>query len=103
MPKKWRLVGLSAIALIVSLLLSFTFASASYAHWADLSVAEVVVGETKTQITLTFPTGLAAFADDNRDNQLSLAEVSRHKLELQNFLALNGFQGAGTGGVIKGL
>lgn len=87
MQKKWRLVGLSVISLIASLLLSLTFASSSYAHWADLSVAEIVVGETKTQITLTFPTGLAAFADDNRDNQLSLAEVSRHKLELQNFFS----------------
>ena len=87
MQRRWRLIGLSAIALIASLLLSFTFASASYAHWADLSVAEVLVGETKTQITLTFPTGLAAFADDNRDNQLSLAEVSHHKLELQNFFS----------------
>ena len=87
MQRKWRLVGMSAIALITSLLLSFIFASASYAHWADLAVAEVLVGETKTQITLTFPTGLAAFADDNKDNQLSLAEVRRHELELQGFFS----------------
>ncbi len=85
MQRKWRLVGLSLISLIASLLLSFTFASSSYAHWADLSVAEVVVGETKTQITLTFPTGLTAFADDNKDNQLSIAEVRSHKTELQSF------------------
>ena len=85
MQRKWRLVGLSIISLIASLLLSFTFASSSYAHWADLSVAEVVVGETKTQITLTFPTGLTAFADDNKDNQLSIAEVRSHKTELQGF------------------
>lgn len=85
MRRKWRLVGLSVISLIASLLLSFTFASASYAHWADLSVAEVLVGETKTQITLTFPTGLAAFADDNRDNQLSIAEVRSHQAQLQSF------------------
>lgn len=85
MQRKWRLVGLSIISLIASLLFSFTFASSSYAHWADLSVAEVVVGETKTQITLTFPTGLTAFADDNKDNQLSIAEVRSHKTELQSF------------------
>lgn len=85
MQRKWRLVGLSIISLIASLLLSFAFASSSYAHWADLSVAEVVVDETKTQITLTFPTGLTAFADDNKDNQLSIAEVRSHKTQLQSF------------------
>ncbi len=87
MQRKWRLVGLSIISLIASLLLSLTFASSSYAHWADLSVAEVVVGETKTQITLTFPTGLTAFADDNKDNQLSIAEVRSHKAQLQSFFS----------------
>lgn len=85
MQRKWQLVGLSIISLLASLLLSLTFASASYAHWADLSVAEVVVGETKTQITLTFPTGLTAFADDNKDNQLSIAEVRSHQAQLQSF------------------
>ncbi|WP_009630161.1 nickel/cobalt transporter [Synechocystis sp. PCC 7509] len=85
MQRKWRLVSLSIISLFASLLLSFTFASSSYAHWADLSVAEVVVGETKTQITLTFPTGLTAFADDNKDNQLSIPEVRSHQAQLQRF------------------
>ncbi|MBW4663479.1 MAG: sulfite exporter TauE/SafE family protein [Chroococcus sp. CMT-3BRIN-NPC107] len=87
MQRKWRLVGLSIISLIASLLLSFTFASSSYAHWADLSVAQIVVGETQTQITLTFPTGLIAFADDNKDNQLSVTEVGSHKAQLQSFFS----------------
>ncbi|MBA2749216.1 MAG: sulfite exporter TauE/SafE family protein [Tatlockia sp.] len=87
MQRKWRLVGLSVISFIASLLISFTFASSSYAHWADLSVAEVVVGETKTQITLTFPTGLTAFADENKDNQLSITEVRSNQAALQSFFS----------------
>ena len=87
MQRKWRLLGKSSISFFVSLLLSFAFASSSYAHWADLSVAEIVVGTTKTQITLTFPTGLTAFADDNRDNQLSIEEVRSHSAQLQSFFS----------------
>ena len=87
MQRKWRLLGKSSISFFVSLLLSLTFASSSYAHWADLSVAEIVVGTTKTQITLTFPTGLTAFADDNQDNQLSMGEVRSHSAQLQSFFS----------------
>ena len=63
------------------------FASPSLAHWADLAVAEIVVGKTETQITLTFPTGLAGLADDNRDNQLSPDEVRRHQEDLRSFFS----------------
>ena len=87
MQRKWRLLGKSSISFFVSLIFSFAFASSSYAHWADLSVAEIVVGATKTQITLTFPTGLTVFADDNRDNQLSIEEVRSHSAQLQSFFS----------------
>jgi ABC-type nickel/cobalt efflux system permease component RcnA len=80
--KKWLWI----ILFLVSLLLSIGFATPSYAHWADLAVAEVVVSERQTEITLTFPTGLVASADDNQDGQLSKDEVAIHQRELEQFL-----------------
>ncbi|HET8680002.1 MAG TPA: ABC transporter permease, partial [bacterium] len=56
------------------------------AHWADLSVAEIVVGETRAEITLVFPTGLVSEADDNSDGQLSEAEVRAHAQRLQTII-----------------
>lgn len=74
------------ISFFVALLIAIAAATPSQAHWADLSVAEIAVGETQTQINLTFPTGLAATADDNKDGQLSAGEVEKHRAELQRFL-----------------
>lgn len=86
MNLKWhRYIKLCIVSFLGSLLLFFACATPSQAHWADLSVAEIVVSEKQTQITLTFPTGLVAFADDNRDNQLSVAEVRTHEAALENF------------------
>ena len=79
----WRKI--SIISFFLSLLLSISFSAPSLAHWADLSVAEVMVGEKETTITLTFPTGLVAFSDDNRDGQLSREETTTHKTELEQF------------------
>jgi len=64
-----------------------TAAVPAQAHWADLAVAEIVVGETKAEITLAFPTGLVAWADDNRNGQLSAAEVRAYQPRLEAFLA----------------
>ncbi len=87
MTRKWHRFRVSIMAFLGSLLLSIALASPSYSHWADLSVAEVIVGRsTETQMTLTFPTGLVAFADDNKDNQLSVDEVRQHNSALQSFL-----------------
>lgn len=61
----------------------------AYAHWADLAVAEVSVGEREAQMTLTFPTGLMAFADDDQNGNLSAAEVARHRAQLQARFAEN--------------
>ena len=88
MNTKWRRYSrLSIFSFLGSLLLWVLVALPSQAHWADLSVAEIVVGETQTQITLTFPTALVAFADDNRDNQLSMDEFRIHQVELQKFVS----------------
>ncbi|MGB7893815.1 MAG: sulfite exporter TauE/SafE family protein [Microcoleus sp.] len=58
-----------------------------YSHWSDLSVAEIVVNDLQTEITLTFPTGLTNFADDNRDSQLQSAEVRSHQTQLEKFFS----------------
>ena len=84
MKNHWRKI--SIISFFLSLLLSISFSAPSLAHWADLSVAEVLVGEKETAITLTFPTGLVAFSDNNQDGQLSPEETTTHKTELEQFL-----------------
>lgn len=85
MNAKWRRYRLGIISFLGALLLSLVPTS-SYAHWADLAVAEITVGETQTQIILTFPTGLVASADDNRDGQLSPGEVRAHQSEIEAYL-----------------
>lgn len=62
-------------------------AAPTSAHWADLAVAEIVVGETKTEVTLVFPTGLVGDADDDRSGQLSAPEILAHQGQLEVFLA----------------
>ncbi|MEM6753593.1 MAG: sulfite exporter TauE/SafE family protein [Cyanobacteria bacterium P01_C01_bin.38] len=81
----WRKI--SIISFVLSLLLSIGFSTPSLAHWADLSVAEITVGDKETAIALTFPTGLVAFSDDNQDGQLSAEETTTHKTELEKFLS----------------
>lgn len=82
----WRRYRVYLISLIVALLLVINTAKPSPAHWADLAVAEVTVGQTKTAMILTFPTGLVAGADDNQDGQLSSQEISTHQVKLEKFL-----------------
>ncbi|MEG4858540.1 sulfite exporter TauE/SafE family protein [Microcoleus sp. K1-B6] len=72
--------------LTLSLLLT-TSTRPVYSHWSDLSVAEIVVNDLQTEITLTFPTGLTNFADDNRDSQLQPAEVRNHQTQLEKFFS----------------
>ena len=81
MKTKFTLILLGALSLWIAL------AIPAQAHWADLAVADIAVGETETRITLTFPTGLVAFADDNKDGQLSTDEVNAHLAGLQDFLS----------------
>jgi ABC-type nickel/cobalt efflux system permease component RcnA len=84
MNRKWYRYLISFAA---ALLLAIASATPSQAHWADLSVAEIIVSDTQTQMTLTFPTGLVGTADDNQDGQLSPSEVQKHQAELQGFLS----------------
>ncbi|CAA9331452.1 high-affinity nickel-transporter [uncultured Microcoleus sp.] len=72
--------------LTLSLLLT-TSTRPVYSHWSDLSVAEIVVNDLQTEVTLTFPTGLTNFADDNRDSQLQPAEVRNHQTQLEKFFS----------------
>jgi nickel/cobalt transporter (NicO) family protein len=76
----------SLFFLTLSLLLT-TSIRPVYPHWADLSVAEIIVNDRQTEITLTYPTGLTKFADDNRDSQLQPAEVRSHQAQLEKFFS----------------
>lgn len=88
MNVKWiKYVRLSIFSFLSSLLIWVLIAVPSIAHDDDLSVAEIMVGKTQTQITLTFPTDLVAFADENRDNQLSVAEFRKHTTALEKILS----------------
>ncbi|MEG4419057.1 sulfite exporter TauE/SafE family protein [Microcoleus sp. LAD1_D5] len=87
---QYKLNRLSQLFLLFSLTLSFLLTTSTrpvYSHWSDLSVAEIVVNDLQTQITLTFPTGLTNFADDNRDSQLEPAEVRSHQIQLEKFFS----------------
>jgi hydrogenase/urease accessory protein HupE len=56
------------------------------AHWADQAAAEIVVVGSTARMTLTVPTGLLGFADDNRDGRLSEEEIRAHRGDLRRFL-----------------
>lgn len=48
------------------------------AHWSDLAVTEVLIEGSRVQMTLTYPTGLTAFADNDGSGQLSANEVAQN-------------------------
>ena len=86
MHTKFVLSRKSIILFLIAILLFFTTSTRPvYSHWSDLSVAEIVVNDLQTEVTLTFPTGLTNFADDNRDSQLQPAEVRSHQTQLEKF------------------
>ncbi|WP_404784991.1 HupE/UreJ family protein [Altericista sp. CCNU0014] len=88
MKAQWlQYLKLGLLSFLGALLLWIASATPSQSHWADLSVAEIVVGQTKSDLTLTFPTGLTAFADDDRNGKLSASEVRTHQSQLQKFLS----------------
>jgi hydrogenase/urease accessory protein HupE len=57
------------------------------AHWADQAVAEIVLDAQEVRMALTYPTGLAAFADDDRNGRLSVPEMQAHRRDLERFFA----------------
>lgn len=87
MNRTWRLIKYGLLSCLGALLFSLALTPVGQAHWADLAVAEVNVGATTTQMTLTFPTGLVAVADSNGDGKLSGEEVRRNQGILQSFLS----------------
>ncbi len=81
MARRWSLV-LAAVLLLGCA----AAAPMAQAHWADQAAAEVVVVGSTARMTLTVPTGLLAFADDNRDGRLSEEEIRAHREDLRRFL-----------------
>ena len=73
---------LGLLSAVTCLILGLAIAPPARAHWGDLATAEIVVEEMATRITLTYPTGLTAFADDDGSGQLSNDELTRHRDEL---------------------
>jgi hydrogenase/urease accessory protein HupE len=73
------------IALLLGLWLSFTLAMPSQAHWADLAVADIKIEQQDVNVNLTIPTGLVAQFDDDKNNQLSDAEITKHQKDLRTF------------------
>jgi ABC-type nickel/cobalt efflux system permease component RcnA len=73
---------LSLLAAIGSITIWLAIAPPATAHWGDLAIAEIVMEEAETRITLTYPTGLTAFADDDGSGRLSTDELNRHRDEL---------------------
>jgi hydrogenase/urease accessory protein HupE len=63
----------------------FSLFSLSFAHWADLSAAEISTVGNTTQVILTFPTGLVAEMDTDGNQVLSESEIYSRHTELTNF------------------
>jgi hydrogenase/urease accessory protein HupE len=63
----------------------FLLSTFSFAHWSDLSAAEISTQNNQTQIILTFPTGLVAEIDTDNNQMLSEEEMKTHQSELTTF------------------
>jgi hydrogenase/urease accessory protein HupE len=70
----------------LGLLIVLSLATPSQAHWADLAVADIKIEKQDVSINLTVPTGLLSQFDDDKDRQLSDAEITQHQTEIQKFL-----------------
>jgi nickel/cobalt transporter (NicO) family protein len=81
--RKW--FGFSAIAFLISLVISTFWTLPINAHADDLSVAHLRIKPQVTRINLTLPTSLIAFADRDRNSQLSQQEIIAHREQLQNY------------------
>ncbi len=86
MRKPGRFLSWALFSGVITVMLWLGLAAPGQAHWADLSVAEVRVAESTVEMMLTYPTGLTAFADGDRNGQLSPQEVRDHATTLQAFL-----------------
>ncbi|ESA34547.1 hydrogenase urease accessory protein [Leptolyngbya sp. Heron Island J] len=78
-----RFLQVSVLGLLVSLWFGNVAIAPAQAHWADLTIADIIVSDTDVQITLTVPTVLLNFADDDGNQTLSLAETAKHRAQLE--------------------
>jgi nickel/cobalt transporter (NicO) family protein len=81
--RKW--FGFSAIAFLILLVISTFWTLPINAHADDLSVAHLRIKPQVTRINLTLPTSSIAFADRDRNSQLSQQEIIAHREQLQNY------------------
>ncbi len=65
------------------IVLAGLLASNAGAHWADLAVAEISSLKDTVRVTLTYPTGLTAFADTDGNGSLSAQEIAGHETQLE--------------------
>jgi hypothetical protein len=86
MPFHSRFVRIWSFPVLGALCLWLLLASPCLAHWSDLAVGELQQQGASAQMTLTLPTGLVEFADDNHDGHLSAAEVIAHRAQLTALL-----------------
>ena len=80
-------IGRIAIAWGFGLLMVLGLGLPSQAHWADLAVADIQIENQNVNMNLTVPTGLFAQFDDDKNQQLSVEEVTKYQQELQKFLS----------------
>lgn len=80
-------IGRIAIAWGFGLLMVLGLGLPSQAHWADLAVADIQIENQNVNMNLTVPTGLFAQFDDDKNQQLSVEEVTKYQQELQEFLS----------------
>jgi len=71
--------------LIIPLAVFTVVVAPAEAHWSDQAIADIVITDRETRMTLTFPTGLAAFADDDRNGVISPDELRAHRPEVERF------------------
>ena len=92
-----RLAGVFALT---ALILYLSGVAPAYAHWADQSVAEVVIGDSSVRVTVTLPTSLLAIADIDGNGRLTDGELTARRRALAGFfeehLALADEAGPGT-------
>jgi HupE / UreJ protein len=70
----------------LGLLMVLSLATPSQAHWADLAVADIQINGRNVDLNLTVPTGLFSRFDDDKNQQFSDLEITKHQQELRKFL-----------------
>ncbi|MEM9905140.1 MAG: HupE/UreJ family protein [Cyanobacteria bacterium P01_D01_bin.44] len=85
MQKALHYLRLTLLSFLGALIFTGIYAPLASAHWADLAVADIVVEDTLLQMTLTIPTGLVEFADDDGDGMIATAELEKYQAQLEDY------------------